>query len=108
MPQEWQNLLDDNGITRAEQEENPDKVSLKSWIDNYQLILYDCRSSPSFNTFRIVMRLKTKKKNFGRRCGMLDLHILLVLLWAPARCLGKVVVVMRVRHPVDQSSLLIL
>ena len=27
MPQEWQKLLDDNGITRAEQEQNPDKVS---------------------------------------------------------------------------------
>lgn len=26
MPQEWQKILDDNGITRAEQEENPDKV----------------------------------------------------------------------------------
>jgi p21-activated kinase 1 len=26
MPQEWQKLLDDNGITRAEQEQNPDKV----------------------------------------------------------------------------------
>jgi hypothetical protein len=28
MPQEWQKLLDDNGITRAEQEQNPDQVSL--------------------------------------------------------------------------------
>lgn len=27
MPQEWQKILDDNGITRAEQEQNPDKVS---------------------------------------------------------------------------------
>jgi p21-activated kinase 1 len=27
MPQEWQKILDENGITRAEQEENPDKVS---------------------------------------------------------------------------------
>jgi p21-activated kinase 1 len=27
MPQEWQKLLDDNGITRAEQEQNPDQVS---------------------------------------------------------------------------------
>lgn len=26
MPAEWQKILDDNGITRAEQEENPDKV----------------------------------------------------------------------------------
>ena len=26
MPQEWQKILDDNGITRAEQEQNPDKV----------------------------------------------------------------------------------
>ncbi|ORX39161.1 kinase-like domain-containing protein [Kockovaella imperatae] len=26
MPAEWQKMLDDNGITRAEQEENPDKV----------------------------------------------------------------------------------
>jgi len=26
MPQEWQKLLDDNGITRAEQEQNPDQV----------------------------------------------------------------------------------
>lgn len=28
MPQEWQKILDDNGITRAEQEQNPDKVSI--------------------------------------------------------------------------------
>ena len=28
MPQEWQQILDDNGITRAEQEENPEKVRL--------------------------------------------------------------------------------
>lgn len=28
MPQEWQKLLDDNGITRAEQEQNPDQVRL--------------------------------------------------------------------------------
>lgn len=26
MPQEWQKILDDNGITRQEQEENRDKV----------------------------------------------------------------------------------
>lgn len=26
MPQEWQKIVDENGITRAEQEENPDKV----------------------------------------------------------------------------------
>jgi len=26
MPQEWQKILDENGITRTEQEENPDKV----------------------------------------------------------------------------------
>lgn len=26
MPQEWQKILDDNGITRAEQEENPREV----------------------------------------------------------------------------------
>ena len=30
MPQEWQKILDDNGITRAEQEENPDKVNSHS------------------------------------------------------------------------------
>ena len=29
MPQEWQKILDDNGITKAEQEQNPDEVS---WI----------------------------------------------------------------------------
>lgn len=27
MPQEWQKILDDNGITKAEQEQNPDEVS---------------------------------------------------------------------------------
>jgi p21-activated kinase 1 len=27
MPQEWQQILDDNGITKAEQEQNPDEVS---------------------------------------------------------------------------------
>ena len=26
MPQEWQKILDDNGITKAEQEQNPDEV----------------------------------------------------------------------------------
>ena len=36
MPQEWQQVLDDNGITRAEQQENPDKVSYNvhpNWIE---------------------------------------------------------------------------
>ena len=28
MPQEWQKILDDNGITKAEQEQNPDEVSV--------------------------------------------------------------------------------
>lgn len=43
MPQEWQKILDDNGITKAEQEQNPDEVSwwlacLK--IKSLQLTLY--------------------------------------------------------------------
>lgn len=32
MPQEWQKILDDNGITRAEQEENPDKVRIPNVV----------------------------------------------------------------------------
>lgn len=92
MPQEWQKILDDNGITRAEQEENPDKVS---WRVTCWAIadVKHCRSLLLCSISKTEMRRKVKKTRFGKRWPMLDLLMgrPLHLRWVQEICRGKVV-----------------